>query len=587
MKAKMVVLVWAALSAIVLIPSGRVSAAVVDGHVYADYYSHLGTVVLGGDATSLQDAVAAQDGKYVKISGAGFSLILQFPTPAIAPYIRVHFVNGTTSEYFRIQEYGATLSDYKYGCNLVNWIVPPDPVSADVGMSTWGDKISYVGLLQAQGYDPGTVYIDAVEALNVLPVVSAGPDLTISPDQQPTTVIQGTISDSYQYSGGYLWQKDGVSLTGWNPLPLDASAPLNLSTLAPLAPGSYTFRLVTQDGGANSIDEMILTVISNTAPVADAGADLSIYTVEEAGTVIHGSVSDADGDALTYRWLEGTIELQASTPAEPNGAAILRLSSLSPAPAIDSHTLTLEVTDAKGSISTDAMVLAVLNTKPQAEPSPTSLVVEAGGSFVLRGKVWDFDGDVLNYQWVMGVLPQTELLASGTVDAPDDGTPIAIADLTLSADQRFVLGDNTVILIVDDPENEPVSEPVTVTVKDTTAPTIAPNSSTSMLWPPNHMLRSVSIQANAVDKGGGDLVLDVVVQSNEPANDGGDGSTDVDWYIDSVDNATGMIALQLRAERSGGGTGRVYTVTITATDEGGNQSSSAVQIRVPHDSKKK
>ena len=48
-----------------------------------------------------------------------------------------------------------------------------------------------------------------------------------------------------------------------------------------------------------------------------------------------------------------------------------------------------------------------------------------------------------------------------------------------------------------------------------------------------------------------------------------------------------MIHLRLRAERYAWGDGRVYTITITATDESGNQSSATVAIRVPHDRRKR
>ena len=40
---------------------------------------------------------------------------------------------------------------------------------------------------------------------------------------------------------------------------------------------------------------------------------------------------------------------------------------------------------------------------------------------------------------------------------------------------------------------------------------------------------------------------------------------------------------QPRAERSGSGNGRIYTVRITATDTSGNSSYGDVNIIVPHD----
>ena len=40
--------------------------------------------------------------------------------------------------------------------------------------------------------------------------------------------------------------------------------------------------------------------------------------------------------------------------------------------------------------------------------------------------------------------------------------------------------------------------------------------------------------------------------------------------------------MQLRAERSAFGEGRVYTITIIALDESGNSSKADVEIIVPH-----
>jgi hypothetical protein len=126
-----------------------------------------------------------------------------------------------------------------------------------------------------------------------------------------------------------------------------------------------------------------------------------------------------------------------------------------------------------------------------------------------------------------------------------------------------------------------------VEVTDTTAPSLGPIPSVTILWPPNHKLVPVTIAANAFDNGGGSITLDVTVESSEPPDADGDGNTIPDYYIDSVDNATGIIELRLRSERSGKGDGRVYTITITATDESGNSSTAILEIRVPHDKRKK
>ena len=54
-----------------------------------------------------------------------------------------------------------------------------------------------------------------------------------------------------------------------------------------------------------------------------------------------------------------------------------------------------------------------------------------------------------------------------------------------------------------------------------------------------------------------------------------------------IDQANGIITLQLRAERSGLGEGQTYTVSITAIDDAGNASTANVEVIVPRDQGKK
>ena len=63
----------------------------------------------------------------------------------------------------------------------------------------------------------------------------------------------------------------------------------------------------------------------------------------------------------------------------------------------------------------------------------------------------------------------------------------------------------------------------------------------------------------------------VSVTSNEPVEGLGDGDTSPDW----------VITVNLRAERSAHGTGRVYTITIECRDSFGNASTKAVTVGVP------
>ena len=69
----------------------------------------------------------------------------------------------------------------------------------------------------------------------------------------------------------------------------------------------------------------------------------------------------------------------------------------------------------------------------------------------------------------------------------------------------------------------------------------------------------------------------ISVTSNEPENGSCDGNKAPDWEI------TGDLTVDLRAERSGCGNGRVYTIQVQCTDAADNSSVDTVAVYVPHD----
>jgi hypothetical protein len=103
--------------------------------------------------------------------------------------------------------------------------------------------------------------------------------------------------------------------------------------------------------------------------------------------------------------------------------------------------------------------------------------------------------------------------------------------------------------------------------------TIEPN----VLWPPNHEYRTVGVTVPDAD---GDTVTTTIngVTQDEALDGVADGNTSPDaaWVTDHSDQ------VQLRAERSGTGDGRVYRVDFTATD-GKETCTGTVMVGVPHD----
>jgi len=146
----------------------------------------------------------------------------------------------------------------------------------------------------------------------------------------------------------------------------------------------------------------------------------------------------------------------------------------------------------------------------------------------------------------------------------------------------FPLGVTTVTCTATDDSGNQTVRSFTVTVKDTTAPVIESAWATpNVLWPPNHKMADVAVGAVVGDICDAAPAWKIIgVASNEPINGLGDGDTAPDWLI------TGEHSLKLRAERSGKGSGRVYTITIQAIDASGNAATGAVLVTVPHDQKK-
>jgi hypothetical protein len=336
-------------------------------------------------------------------------------------------------------------------------------------------------------------------------------------------------------------------------------------------------------GGTSNTTQLLNTVIEGTIipdndpPTTYAGEDITIMSEIVGATVIPGTASDENpDDVLEYRWRKGEILLTNWTPVEENGECPLDLSTTSLE--IGTHTLTLEVTDGEAT-STDDMVLVITNSPPHPSPSGSG-VYEINTAVALGGYVSDYDGDLLSYKWMEGI----NVLFSGAIQTINGGTQVELPNHSVST---FSLGIHTIILQVDDDDNEPVSVEITVEIVDTIPPTIAPASNKTLLWPPNHELKNIIIEANASDNSGLPVMLSATISSNEPINGLGDGDKFPDWTEPVIDQENGIISFQLRAERSGKGIGRLYIIDITATDALNNSTTENIEITVPHDKSKK
>ena len=146
---------------------------------------------------------------------------------------------------------------------------------------------------------------------NPPPVANAGPDQTVS------------VQTSVQLDGSRSSDVDGDALTyRWalTTRPLGSEAVLSDATLVnPTfvvdAPGTYVVQLIVNDSTVDSTADTVTISTRNSAPVANAGPDQTVFV--ETTVQLDGSrSSDVDGDALTFRW--------ALTTRPPGSAATLQ-----------------------------------------------------------------------------------------------------------------------------------------------------------------------------------------------------------------------------------------------------------------------
>ena len=166
-------------------------------------------------------------------------------------------------------------------------------------------------------------------------------------------------------------------------------------------------------------------------------------------------------------------------------------------------------------------------------------------------------------------------IATFVASATDAVSPVAIT-YSQNPGTFFALGTTTVTVTAKDAAGNTSTGSFTIAVADTTAPVIASvTPSQGSLWPPNHQMVGITVSAVVTDVVGVTSLKIINVTSSEPDNGLGDGDTAGDTLI------TGPLSVNLRAERSGKGNGRTYTITLEARDASGNVSMKTCTVVVP------
>lgn len=166
--------------------------------------------------------------------------------------------------------------------------------------------------------------------------------------------------------------------------------------------------------------------------------------------------------------------------------------------------------------------------------------------------------------------------------AASDNCPGMKLEGDFASGTAFPKGTTKVTYTATDESGNVSTHSFNVTVIDNEPASVtAVSANPSQLFPPTHGMVDVAI--NYVTTDNCPLPLNfakLTVTSNEPVNGKGDGNTSTDWEVLDAHR------VRLRSERSGNATGRIYTITITATDAAGNTTVKTVNVTVPHNQRR-
>lgn len=340
---------------------------------------------------------------------------------------------------------------------------------------------------------------------------------------------------------------NGYIIISYSPEMVVQTEGLPAGSLFPIGTTAVSFSATDGAGNTSSCSFNVTVENANEPPLADAGEDQTINCAPITGVDVNldgSGSSDPDEDELTYSWSNGATGLSPTVTIVPG-----------------IHTITLTVDDGNGETATDELVITVnadIESPVIEPPEIISLNNDPGAC----GAIY-------------------------TLSPPVAYDNCGIATLENDAPGEFPVGSTTVTWTATDIHANFSTVTQDVIVLDIENPVLETSIAVITLWPPNHKYKNISIDdfgANAFDNCGlspdGIIIGRVTSDEPEDAKGGGDGNTKNDIVI-----ADGCTSVDLRAERQGGGNGRVYTITLVVKDQAGNQATAQCYVHIPHDRK--
>jgi hypothetical protein len=446
---------------------------------------------------------------------------------------------------------------------------------------------------------------------NSAPGVDAGPDFTI-PANTPFT-LTGSANDPDGDSLTYAWEQYDVAPFRISPLVDNGDNPLfrsfppgpsasrtfpqlgdilsGTSTLGEILPQgdrALTFRLTARDnlaaGGGVDYDTMVVNVTGDpffiTSP--NGGETLNAGCTDTATWTVGGGSIAPNANLLlsTDSGLTFPTALASSVPNDGSedftvpciAAAAARMR------AEGDGNIFFDISDGDFTIAANAPEVAFDGPEfPEGE-------FDENCEYLMQ-----FSATVTDQCSVSAASVNVEFSVFGDVATITDGTfeaaqvdaaTVSVTGSALVSDLTSNLAIARALVTVADGCGFEEQDPYDVTIFDNIPPTIDVTLDPDAIWPPNHRMRTITANVVALDNcpiSGFELLS---VTSDEPDEGTGDGDFPND--IQGAEPSTPDTAFQVRAERSGSGDGRTYTVTYQAEDGSGNTSEGSATVDVAH-----
>ena len=334
---------------------------------------------------------------------------------------------------------------------------------------------------------------------------------------------------------------------------------------------SFTFRV--KDGQKVS---NISTVTINVSAVNDAPtANEDSETIGEDSGVNTFNVLSNDSSIESGE----TLTITAVTQGANGTVAItnygLNVSYTPKADFFGADSFTYTISDGNGGTATAAVKVNVtaVNDAPSIMGASVSSQQNAVGAVSQIATISDVDN-------AASALTVSVISVPTGITVSDIANANGVITAKVSASCGSTVGSNTVVLQVSD-GNATAKANLTVNVTPSNPPVINLKPFIT-LSQPNHKYQTISLSQmvqSATDDCNGSVSGNVVIErvtSDEAENGDDDGET-LDDIVINPDCKT----IQLRAERSGSGNGRVYTITLRVGDSSGNVTRANFKVFVP------